>query len=149
MKETTRSYTGVANRNAIDARARRACNNNDKSHIHANTRTHVFLVSLTLGYVTPRERRRDRRRVRERALLPCVDLTSRSCRDVELRAYKKSRSSARSRTARRAPSGSDALWRPHALHLCVRVYTWCVCTHGRGLKPTNAPTNQPINLRVQ
>jgi len=77
-------------------------------------------------YVAPRERRRDRRRVRERALLPCVDLTSRSCRDVELRAYKKSRSSARSRTSRRAQSRSDALWRPHAPLLCVREYTWCV-----------------------
>ena len=99
--------------------------------------------------VTPRGRRRDRRRVRERALLPCVDLTSRSCRDVELRAHKKRRSSDRSCSSRRAPSGSDALWRPHAPLLCVRVYTWCVCTHGRVRKPTTASTNQPINLRVQ
>jgi hypothetical protein len=53
------------------------------------------------------------------------------------------------RTWRRAPSGSDALCRPHALLLCVRAYTWCVRTHGRGLKPTNAPSNQAINLRVQ
>ena len=100
-------------------------------------------------YVAPRERRRDRRRARERALLPCVDLTSRSCRDVEPCAHKKSRSAARTRTSRLAPSRSDAIWRPHAPLLCVREYTWCVRTHGRGLKPTNAPTNQPINLRVQ
>ena len=95
--------------------ARRTCNNNDKSHIHANTRAHVFLVSLTLGYVTPRERRRDRRRACVRALLPCVALTSRSCRDVELRAYKKRRSARSLNGARRvAPSRSDALWRVRA-----------------------------------
>ena len=76
--------------------------------------------------VTPRERRRDRRRARVRALLPCVDLTSRSCRDVELRAHKKRRSSAQSRTSRSAPSRSDALSRPHAPLLYVRVYTCCV-----------------------
>ena len=46
MKETTRSNTGVANRNAIDADMRRACNNNDKSHTHANTRAHVSLIWL-------------------------------------------------------------------------------------------------------
>ena len=54
-----------------------------------------------------------------------MDPTSRSCRDAELRAHKKRRSSARI-VRRNAPSRSDALWRPHALHLCVRVYTWCV-----------------------
>ena len=53
------------------------------------------------------------------------------------------------RGRRVSPSRSDALWRPHALHLCVREYTWCVRTHGRELKSTNAPTKQPINLRVR
>jgi hypothetical protein len=83
--------------------------------------------------VSPRDRRRDRRRARVRALLPCVDPASRSCRDAELRAYNKRRWTARSRTARRAQSGSDALWRPRGA-ACTSVHM--VRTHGPGWQPS-------------
>jgi len=81
-------------------------------------------------YVAPRERRRDRRRVRERALLPCVDLTSRSCRDVELRAYKKRRSAAQSRTSRLAVPERRDMATTRASSVCSSVHM--VRTHGRG-----------------
>jgi len=94
--------------------------------------------------VTPRERRSDGRRVRERALLPCVDLTSRSCRDAELRAHKKSRSAARSRTSRRAPSGSDALWRVRG---AARTSVHMMRTHGRGQQPSGVRRLLPRTRR--
>ena len=96
-------------------------------------------------YVAPRERRRDRRRARERALLPCVDPASRSCRDVELRAHKKRRLAARTRTSRRAVPERRDMATTRASSVCTRVhmlrmYTW---PRTETNQRTNQATNQP------
>ena len=83
--------------------------------------------------------------MRERALLPCVDLTSRSCRDAELRAYKKSRSSTQSRTSRRAVPERRVMATTRASSVCsrvhmVRTYTW---PRTETNQRANQSTNQP------
>ena len=94
-------------------------------------------------YVAPRERRRDGRRARERALLPCVDLTSRSCRDVELRVRKKSRSSARSRKVQRAVPERRVMARTRcsAYEVTHGAYTWPRTATERRTTSAAAPPN--------
>jgi len=66
------------------------------------------------------------RRVRtsERALLPCGDPVSRSCRDAELRAYKKSRLATRI-VRRVSPRPGATRYGDHTRFFCVYE-----CTHG-------------------
>jgi len=80
-----------------------------------------------------------------RALLPCVDPTSRSCRDVELRAHKKSRSSAQSRASRLAVPERRDMATTRASSVCSRVHM--VRTHGRGQQPNGVRRRLPRTRR--
>ena len=81
----------------------------------------------------------------KRALLPCVDPASRSCRDAEPCAYKTRRSSARTRTSRRAVPERRVMATTRASAVCsrvhmVRTYTW---PRTETNQRTNQATNQP------
>jgi len=87
-----------------------------------------------------------------RALLPCVDPASRSCRDAELRAYKKSRLATRI-VRRVTPRPGATRYGAYAV-LRVREYTWCVHMAEDGNRTTfdagcRGRDAVPCALRVQ